>query len=255
MKMKERWNDFLRILFLIYVEKIQRKDGRKWRKIEDRRLRNPFSRWFFSSRFQLGLPRSRDRRYIFNRPDDLSTVLSNLTMQKRGEKSRRSKQLTFVPGEPPELLEERHCSSWLLRSRARSRPMAVSRVQCQREDQRLRSPITITIAKEKPPSCVNVRARNAAASWFTSGHDQAVCEALLCLPLTRDPLTSPALRSFLAGHSYAFPLIPTILLLQGEPEHKPRQCRVLAAPRSTCRLILRIWPKSIFQRKSSWLTF
>lgn len=99
-------------------------------------------------------------------------------------------------------------------------PLAVRDSRVARYDRRSRS--SIEDLEEKPPSCVNERARNAV-SWFTSGYDEPSVNSVCLLLDFAASLFSP--------DSYAFPLIPTIDFYKGN-RARASQSRVLAVQRS-----------------------
>lgn len=70
-------------------------------------------------------------------------------------------------------------------------------------------------SEEKPPSCENERARNAAY-WFTSGSDEPSVSSVCLL------LRSGFPSSLFSSHSYAFPLIPTSHAFTRGTEHQHR---------------------------------
>lgn len=150
------------------------------------------------------------------RKDDFSRILSNLCWI--GRTNWRNKQLTFVPGESPKLLEERHACrdsvvSWSFRS------IAVSRARWSGSS--LRSPITkLDRRPRRKTALVRERTSSKCRLLVYIGIRRAVCE--FCLPLTR------LCRFTLLVGLVRVSTYPHYRLLQGEPSTSltvPRACR------------------------------
>ena len=139
-----------------------------------------------------------------------------------------------MPGESPELLEERHC---FLKNRS---PLVVSRAQCQREDRydhRTRSSTAKTSKMKNHPRAWTYELEMPPGLHRDTTKPSA---RLFCLPLTRGPPTSPAplFSRWALVRVSTYPHYPAFTRGTRAQVSGNAACSLLDVRRSTCELFI-----------------